>query len=107
MTEYEKLLEENKLLRRKLSPLEDPDFTKVLAIKLAPVDLKGNAKKVRGGQYVVVTPRQVARICGFQEDTRTLANIGRSLQAMLWERSYMSGELVFMMKLEEYKNGVQ
>lgn len=107
MTEYEKLLEENRMLRRKLSPLEDPDFTKALAYKLGPVDLSANCKKHRGTSYVVVTPRQVAKICGFNEDTRTLANIGRSLQAMLWERSYMSGELVFMMKLEEYKNGVQ
>lgn len=104
---YEELLEENARLRRKLSPLEDTDFTAKLAVRMGALNLSDRVRKFRRGKYVVITPREVAELCGLSTDMPTLTNIGRSLQAMCWERSALNGNLVFVMSVEEYQNGLQ
>lgn len=104
-TELEKeLLEENAMLRRKLSPLEDPEFTDELSRKLAIADLNKYIRKFRKTPHVVVSLRDIAKVCSLDEDKATLTNIGRSLQALCWERSAINGNLVFVMPLEEYDN---
>lgn len=102
---YEDLKKENAMLRRKLSPLEDPEFTKMLALRLGPLDLAQYKRKFRKADYIVLSLSEVARICTLPHDKSTLTNIARSLQAMCWERSAIGGNLVFVMPLQEYKDG--
>lgn len=105
---YEELLAENKRLRHKLSPLEDTEFTKELALKMAVIDLTENfSREFRKAPHVVITPRELADLCGYEATIPTLTKIGRSLQAMCWERSALHGNLVFVMPLREYEDGVQ
>jgi hypothetical protein len=102
----EQLQQEVDRLRRKLSPLEDKEFTKKLALLLAGKNLLKFKKKFRRGTYIVVTPRDIADLCGLPADMPVLTNIGRSLQAMCWERSAKNGSLVFVMPIEEYESGL-
>ena len=105
---YDELLKENMRLREKLSPLENKAFTQELAIKLASINLAENHMRLfRGSNYVVVTPGAIADMCGYERTIPNLTNIGRSLQAMCWERSALHGNLVFVMPLQEYLDGVQ
>lgn len=104
---YEDLKKENAMLRRKLSPLEDPKFTDDLALRLGPLDLAQYKRKFRKSEYVVLSLSEVARICALPHDKPTLTNIARSLQAMCWERSAIGGNLVFVMPLKEYMEGMQ
>lgn len=105
---YEELKQENERLRRKLSPLEDPKFTQMLGMKLAGIDLRDNYQRLfRKKNYIVVTPGEIADLCGLPRELPVLTNIGRSLQAMCWERSALHGNLVFVMPLKEYEDGIQ
>ena len=102
----EQLQQEVERLRSKLSPLEDKEFTKKLAILLAGKDLLKFKRKFRRGTYIVVAPRDIAEICGLPCEMHVLTNIGRSLQAMCWERSAKNGTLLFVMPIEEYEGGL-
>lgn len=104
---YEDLEKENAMLRRKLSPLEDPEFTKMLALRLGGVSLLHYQRKFRRADYIVVSLHDIARSCDLSTDKPTLTNIARSLQALCWERSAIGGNLVFVMPLQEYKDGLQ
>lgn len=102
------LLAENAMLRRKLSPMEDPEFTRQLAVELAEVDLMEFCRQYRkGGEYIVVEPKTIAKVCFGDEapNLPLLTNIGRSLQALCWERSAINGRLVFVMSRKEYEDG--
>lgn len=91
-------------LKRKLSPLEDPKLTAELSLKLASIDLMPYKKDLRRGAYIVVTPALIHELVyGSTPTSRQASAIGRSLQAMLWERSALSGDLVFVMPIEEYE----
>lgn len=91
-------------LKRKLSPLEDPKLTAELSLKLAKIDLMPYKKTMRRGTYIVVTPALISELVyGRHPTSREASAIGRSLQAMLWERSALSGDLVFVMPVDEYK----
>src|SRR3546814_10433882 len=62
-------------------------------------------QKFRGGDYIVITPRQVGEECfGEIPNIPMATNIGRSLQALCWERSALHGNLVFVMTVEEYEH---
>lgn len=92
-------------LKKKLSPLEDEKFTRTLALKMANVDWTKYKQKFRGGEYIVITPRQVGEECfGDIPNIPMATNIGRSLQALCWERSALHGHLVFVMTVEEYEH---
>lgn len=103
------LLAENAMLRRKLSPLEDPEFTRQLALAMAKADFQDCLRPFRKDFYVVITPKLVAERCfgDVAPQLPLLTNIGRSLQALCWERSAINGNLVFVMPREEYENGQQ
>lgn len=100
-----KLQETIDKLKRKLSPLEDPKLTAELSLKLAKIDLMPYKKTMRRGTYIVVTPALISELVfgDPQPTSRQASAIGRSLQAMLWERSALSGDLVYVMPIEEYK----
>lgn len=100
-----KLEEHIDKLKRKLSPLEDPKLTAQLSLKLASIDLMPYKRDTRRGPYIVVTPALISELVfgDPQPTSRQASAIGRSLQAMLWERSSRSGVLVYLMPLEEYK----
>jgi len=103
----EQLKREVERLKHKLSPMEDKEFTKKLAILLAGKDLLQFQTKFRKSDYLMVTPREIAMLCGLPQDLHVLTNVGRSLQAMCWERSALHGNLVFVMPLTEYKEAQQ
>lgn len=105
--DVEQLMKEVERLRHKLSPLEDKEFTRVLAGLMGGEDLGRFEKKFRKSRYIVVTPREIAEVCGLPQELHVLTNIGRSLQAMCWERSAINGTLVFVMPVEEYNAGLQ
>lgn len=99
------LMQENDLLRHKLSPLQDKKLTAELALAMAKVDFSEYKRELKRGTYIVVTPQLVSALAfGNPEPTsRQSAAIGRSLQALLWERSALSGDLVYVMPIEEYE----
>lgn len=100
---YDELKAENEKLRHKLSPLEDPEFTRALALKLGPQSLLPYQQRFRKGDYIVISPADVAELCGLdRHNIRTVTNVARSLQAMCWERSAKGGNLLFVMPLQEY-----
>lgn len=103
----EALIREIERLRAKLSPLEDKKFTEKLALLMADKDLTKFKRKHRRKDFIVVSPSDIADICGLPHELHVITNIGRSLQAMCWERSAVNGKLVFVMPLEEYENGIQ
>lgn len=96
------LKKELERLRRKLSPLEDPEFTEFLQGKMKDLDLSPFQRSFRRAEYIVVTPGQIAELCGLAPLRPTITNIGRSLQALCWERSALHGQLVFVMSIGEY-----
>lgn len=104
MSRVKQLEAEIRMLRHKLSPLQNPEFTEAVADRLALTNLSSYNRKFRGGEYVTVTLGEMWRALWPEvvPDRRSLTNLGRSLQALLWERSALHGEVVFVMPLEEY-----
>lgn len=101
------LAKEVERLRHKLSPMEDKEFTAKLALLMADKDLLQFKTKFRKKDYIVVTPREVAMLCGLPHELPVYTNIGRSLQAMCWERSALHGNLIFVMPYDEYLESIQ
>lgn len=92
-------------LRHKLSPLEDKELTARLSLALSKIDLSKYKQSLRRGEYIVVTPAVVSDLV-FGDPTPTsykASAIGRSLQAMLWERSSLHGDLIYVMPVSEYE----
>lgn len=101
---YEELEAEVALLRHKISPLEDKEFTEELAFHLGMVDLSSRSRKFRGGSYIVVYPAELYQLLfGRKGNAHELVKMGRSLQALLWERSALHGDLCFVMETDEYR----
>lgn len=98
-------------LQHKISPLEDKEFTdKVLPrLKKAAKGKKmdPHQRHYKGVLCVVLSPREAWELL-FPEESEPnlheLTVLGRSLQALLWERSYLKGLLVFSKPLEEIGN---
>jgi len=104
---YEQLAEEVAYLRRKLSPLEDKKFTEQVLANLPKVDMEFHVRDFRGRKHIVVTPAQIFEdLFGFEPNTHQSTLMGRSLQALCWERSALHGQLVFVIELEEYRTGM-
>lgn len=103
MKEYDELLAENARLRQKLSPLEDKEFTAKLAVALGKVDLSQYKRGFRGQDHVVVKPGELFfQAFGVEPNLRDVTNMGRSLQAMCWERSAKAGQILYVMPWTEY-----
>lgn len=101
---YEELEEEVIQLRKKLSPLVDAEFTKTVAYRMRGVDLLKFKRKFRGAEYVVLYPKDLYELLFKEEPTnRDITELGRSLQALFWERSAISGNLCFVMEVPEYE----
>jgi hypothetical protein len=99
----EELEQENARLRRKLSPLEDPVFTEELRAKLSGIDLNQFQRSFRGGPHIILKPNEVwVMAFNTTPSNRDITVMGRSLQAMGWERSALHGQRIFVMKQEEY-----
>lgn len=84
-------------LRHKISPLENKKFTASMLPLWRGVDFGAFTRKYKGAECVVLSPQEAwDLIYPDQEPTKyDLAVMGRSLQALLWERSYQQGYLVF------------
>lgn len=101
---YEELVEENKMLRHKLSPLEDKEYTAFLSALMAKHDLTQFKREFRDGEYIMLYPKELYKLLtGEEGNTRDITEVGRSLQAMLWERSALGGNLCFVMEASEYE----
>lgn len=94
---------EIKKLRSKISPMENVEFTEKLSEALRSVDLSSYIRNYRGGRFVVISPSELYELCfNSRPNTRNLTEMGRSLQALLWERSALHGGRVFILSEEEY-----
>lgn len=93
-------------LRSKISPLEDKKFTERITPLLEGADFAPYERKFRGKKCVVITPNEVWDIILPLErpNLHDLTVLGRSLQALLWERSYLRGNLVFTKTLQEIED---
>lgn len=90
-------------LQHKLSPLEDKDFTAKILPLLQAADLHKFERKYKGGLCAVASPSDFWELLfpGTEPNMHELTVLGRSLQALLWERSYLRGSLVFTKPLSE------
>jgi len=108
MRTYEELVEENTKLRRKLSPLEDKDFTDEVVMRMAGLDLNDHERSFRGKQYIVIYPAEMFKLLfGRVGNSFEVTKLGRSLQALCWERSALHGDLCFVMEVDEYRETLQ
>jgi hypothetical protein len=90
-------------LRYKLSPLEDRGFTELIEPMLRQLDFTDYVRRYKGGEYIVLTPRIVwDELFDEEPNLYDLTKMGRSLQALLWERSYLKGNLIFVKSTKEY-----
>lgn len=103
---YEELEKEVARLRGKLSPLEDKEFTAELkeyfAMPSVFMALQRLSHLVRGRDCISARPGDIwAVIFGTEGNTREIAKLGRSLQALGWERGAKRGNLIFTIPVEE------
>jgi len=93
-------------LRKKLSPLEDSEFTDKIKPRLGEADFSPFVRSFKGVECVVLSPREAHRLLldNADPDLHELTLMGRSLQALLWERSYLKGILVFTKTLQEIED---
>lgn len=99
---YKELELENKKLKRAISPMEDPIFTCALEDKLKKIDLSEKTRMFRGEEYYVLYPAELwAQMYETEPNTHDVTVLGRSLQALLWERSALHGTRVFVKRVED------
>lgn len=93
-------------LRHKLSPLEDKEFTAGILPTWRGVDFKPYLRKYKGAECVMLSARQAWGLVfpNVEPSLYNLTVMGRSLQALLWERSYLKGELVFTKPYSEIES---
>lgn len=84
-------------LRKKLSPLEDRGVTDKVAAAMVGVDLTPYLRRFKGEDTLVLSLKEMweALFPNEQANLHDYTVLGRSLQALLWERSYLQGGLVF------------
>lgn len=105
MKSREELVKEVEALRRKLSPLEDKEFTKKFIEDSRDVDFMSFARTFRGVRSLVVSPVELwERVYATAPNKHQVMVLGRTLQALMWERSALNGERVFVKTVEEFEN---
>lgn len=105
MKSREDLIKEVESLRKKLSPLEDKDFTRKFLESAQDVDFEQFARNFRGAPHIVLDPREAWRLVfGTEPDKHDVMVLSRTLQALMWERSALNGARVFVKTLEEYRD---
>ena len=105
MKSREELVKEVEVLRRKLSPLEDKEFTQEFIKASADLDLMQYKRDFRGAKYVVLDPVVIwEEVYGGRPNKREVMKLGRTLQALLWEPSAINGNRVFVKSLEEFED---
>lgn len=95
---------EIEFLKNKLSPLENKSFTQGVLEAMAYADLRKYERDFRGSKHYVLTPLEMWGECFSDEPCNyDLTVLGRSLQALYWERSALNGNLVFVKKVSEHE----
>lgn len=101
---YEELEAQNRALKRAISPLEDPIFTAEIEARLKTYEVP--VRTLRGDEYYVISPVEFwSETCGGRPNRREVAELGRSLQALLWERTAINGERVFVKRVKNEQVG--
>ena len=92
-------------LQHKISPLEDKAFTAKILPLLQVTDLGQFARTYKGVPSLVATPQEMWGVLFPDEvaNLRELTTMGRSLAALMWERSYLRGNLIFTKPVSEYE----
>lgn len=106
----EELRAEVERLRAKLSPLEDRDLTIKVKAAMRVNPLKAEPYIPRGSHKPILLYRPAdlwQELFNEEGNTRDYMRLGRSLQAMGWERSAKSGNLVFALPVEELESAIQ
>lgn len=100
----DKLTREVHRLRHKISPMEDVLFTTKLKDAMAKIDMDQYLRSFRGRMYYMVDLQTIWHECFNTTPNRhDLMVVGRSLQALLWERSALNGNLRFVKPVEEFE----
>lgn len=103
---YKELVREVERLRTKLSPLENKEFTAKVKAAMDKFDLSEFRQQYRGSPYLVGRPGELwGALMDGEPNSRDITLLGRSLQALGWERSAHQGNIVFRIPLEEYESG--
>ena len=95
-------------LRYKISPLEDKTFTEKVMPLISEINLTPYVRKYKNHECVVISPSDMWALLfpGKDHTLHNLTVLSRTLQALLWERSYLLGNLVFTKTLTEiYEDG--
>lgn len=103
---YEELVAEVARLRAKLSVGEDKEFTEDVKASMPSKTKLFNGGHIKGDK-ITIRPIELWELisegkAGPEANTRLLAKLGRSLQAMGWTRSAQRGNLVFTLPVDEY-----
>lgn len=105
---YEELEQEVARLRERVAPGADPAFTEELrgAMKSHPLEFLSTGGAFIQDGHVVMYPSEIWHYILHQPTytTRETAKLGRSLLAVGWVRSYKSGNLIYKIKVEDYRN---
>lgn len=105
MKSREELMKEVEALRKKLSPLEDKEFTREFLEAAKDADFEQYTRNFRGAPHIVLDPQEVWRLVfGTEPNKHDIMVLGRTLQALMWERSALSGARIFVKTLEEYRD---
>jgi hypothetical protein len=97
-------------LMRLISPLEDPAVTSMirqgLEYAISSKDTLPLHRHMRGNKkYHRVVPTELWKaLFGTAPDNKELTQLGRSLQALLWERSARNGLTVYIKSVEDFES---
>lgn len=104
---YEELEQEVARLRERVAPGADPAFTNDVAMAMKATMVNSlNLNGLVHGDTIVMTPSEIWKEIMHQPNftTRETAKLGRSLLALGWVRSYKSGNLIYKIKVEDFRN---
>lgn len=103
MKTYNQLKAENERLRRALAPAADPRKTGEVEEGLKHVDLRSHVRVIRGKDHVAVTPKELYQmIFAGAGSVRDIAEFGRSLDALGWQRYAHNGVRYFVLPMGDY-----
>lgn len=103
---YEQLEAEVAKLRERIAPGADPDFTADLRLAMKAINPDFQLRGFVQDGNIVMYPSDIWDSIMHQPSftTRETAKLGRSLLALGWVRSYKSGNLIYKIPVEDYRN---
>ena len=103
MKTYNQLLAENERLRRALAPAVDAKMLGEVEEGMKHVDLRRHVRTIRGKDHVAVTPKDLYQLLFCEVGSvRDITDLGRSLDALGWQRYAHNGVRYFVLPMGDY-----